>query len=465
MTDILETADVPVDLPYAHRGNLTIGPVGRHLVRLTLPMIWGIFAIISVQVVDTYFIGQIGTKELAAISFTFPVTMIVTHLLFGVNIAMASVISRLIGAGDRDDARRVVLHGLMMAVFVAGTMALTGYVFLDQIFELLGADQGSLEIIRDYMPVWFIASVFLSVPSAGNSAIRASGDAIIPALVMSIIAGVNLILDPILIFGMFGLPALGVKGAALATLAGYVCGLMPGFYFLAFKKELVCLDGLHFDKLGNSIKRLGMIALPAGITNIIMPATTAFVVSLLALYGAEVVAAYGIASRIESFTMVAVIGLATAMTPVIGQNWGAMKYDRVHKTINQAIGFNLIWSLVMAAVLAVFAKPIAGLFSDDPAVAKVTVLFFWIVPVSFALGNLVFGWASSFNAMGKPQWALLMIVVKSLALVVMALIFSKYWGATGIFCAIATVNVVVGTGCHMLGRMVCHKAEKKMAQT
>lgn len=464
MTDTNPSQDVPKDLPYANRGDLTNGSVPRHLFRLTLPMIWGIFAIISVQIADTYFIAKLGTVELAAISFTFPVTLIVTHLLFGVNISMASVVSRLIGAKEKDDARRVVLHGLMLALGVSGMLALGGYLLLDPIFSLLGADETTMPIIREYMPIWFIGSVFLSLPSAGNSAIRASGDALIPALIMSVVALLNLILDPLLIFGLLGFPALGVKGAAIGSLSGYLAGMGLGLYVLIFKKNLLCRDGLHLDRFKDSMRRLIFIALPAGLTNIIMPATTAFVVSLLAVHGEEVVAAHGIAGRVEAFTMVAVIGLATAMTPVIGQNWGAKKYDRVNGTINLAIGFNVVWSLCMAALLALFARPVAQAFSDDPAVVHYATLFFWIVPVTFAFGNLVYGWASAFNAIGKPQRSFVMIVGKSLMLALAAYAGDRLYGVTGVFCAIATVNVTAGILFHLISWNACRAMERSRLQ-
>src|SRR5688572_5315668 len=102
-------------IPYANKGNLTEGPIRDHLTRLSVPMIWGLLAVISVQLVDTFFIAMLGTRELAGISFTFPVTMLISHLVFGVNVAMSSVIARLVGQKKIDDAKRVTLHGIALA--------------------------------------------------------------------------------------------------------------------------------------------------------------------------------------------------------------------------------------------------------------------------------------------------------------------------------------------------------------
>jgi putative MATE family efflux protein len=418
-------------------------------------------AVIAVQLADTYFIGLLGdTDVLAGVSLTFPVTMIITHIVFGVNISMSSVVSRLLGEKKRDDAKIVVLHGIIMAFIAATVIALGTFVFLEPLFTALGADEKTMPIVKTYMPIWLVASAILSIPVNGNSAIRAAGDSFTPAIVMSSAALINFILDPILIFGLFGAPEMGVQGAAVATLISYICCLGLGLYFLIIKKKLVAIDGLHLDKFKNSLKRLLVIAIPAGIANIIGPGANAVIMALLARHGNEAVAAMGIVTRVEAFALLIVISLSLGMSPIIGQNWGAKNYDRVHQTINLAIGFNFIWSFFVAAVMGLFAVQIASLFTDDAAVIDYTKLFFWIVPISYAFGNLVFGWSSSFNAMGLPKKAFVMILVKSLVITIPAVFLGSHlYGVTGIFVALALANFVAGALFHTSSWRACKKAE------
>ncbi len=449
-------------LPYQNKGDLTKGPVEKHLIRLTVPMIWGLVAVISVQIADTYFISKLGTRELAGIGFTFPVTMLITHLLFGLNIAMSSVISRMIGAGDKDSARRVTLHGIMLAVCTSAVIALITFIFLDPLFTLLGAGPETLPVVQAYMPIWLIASVVLAIPVNGNSAVRAAGDATWPALVMVSMAITNVILDPILIFGLYGFPEMGVSGAATATLIAYCVSLCGGLYVLIIKKQMVPRDGLHLDKFKDSVRRLVFIAIPAGITNIIGPLTSAIVVALLARFGPEAVAAFGVVTRIEGLALILVISLSLGMTPIIGQNWGAENFERVHKTINLSIGFNFIWSFLVAVILALGAQSIAGAFSDNPVVVNYAVLFFYIVPVSYAFGNLVFGWASVFNAMGKPQRSFVMIVVKAFVLTIPGVYIGSYLGGvTGIYIGLMAANFISGIVFHLLSWRTCLSEEKE----
>ena len=439
---------------YANRGDLTQGPILWQLTRMTMPMIWGLFAVIAVQLADTYFIALMDdTDILAGISFTFPITMLISHLVFGINIALSSVAARLIGAKQFDDMRRVVLHGLMMALAASSLIAFVTYLTLEPLFMLMGADENTYPTIAAYMPIWLLASLILALPVNANSAMRANGDTTMPAIIMCFIAGVNFILDPFLIFGLAGFPELGVRGAAIATFIAYSAGTVLALYILICKRKLVAIDSLHMDTFKDSMKRLLIIAIPAGIGNIIMPATSAIIIAILAQHGAEAVAAFGVVSRIEAFALLVVIALSLGMAPIIGQNWGAQHFDRVHKTIRLAIIFNLLWSGLIALFLILFAKPVAAAFSSDPVVIHYTVLFFWIVPITYGIGNLVFGWSSAFNAIGRPQNAFIMIFVKSFILTIPAVIGGGYfYGVSGILCAIASTNIVGGLVFHFLSK-------------
>jgi putative MATE family efflux protein len=450
----------PKPLPYSNKGDLTTGPVRGHLMRLALPMVWALLAVISVQLVDTYFIAMLGTNELAGISFTFPVTMLISHLVFGLNVAMSSVISRLIGEKKIDDVKRVTLHGVALAFIVSSVIALIAYLSLDPLFHFMGADEATMPVIRDYMPLWLIGSALLAIPVNGNSAIRANGDTYLPSLVMISIALINLILAPIMIFGLFGFPALQVFGAALATLISYICGTLFGLYVLIIKKDMLPHDGLHLDKVSDSIKRLAVIAIPAGITNIITPATSAVIVAILAQHGPGVVAAFGVATRIEAFSMLFVIALALGMAPIVGQNWGARLFRRVHEVIHLSILINFGWSLAIAAIFGFFARDIGAAFSQDPDVIEYVAFYFWIVPVTYGFGNLVFGWSAAFNAMGMPQRAFFMITAKSLVMTIPAVfIASHFYQVNGVFMALALVNIASGVIFHVMSWRACMRHE------
>lgn len=448
---------------YANKGNLTEGSIIRHLVRLTLPMTWGIFAIISFQLVDTFYISLLGTAELAAFSLTFPVAMTVFSLFIGFQIAMASVGSRLIGEGQRETMQRVATHAIFLVFGLGIMIAAAGLIFHDPIFLLLGATPEMMPDIWSYMSIWFMGAVFVTVPMINNAAMRADGDSMTPALIMTIVAVINIILDPILIFGLFGFPRLEIQGAAIATIFANACAMGTGLYINYARKNLILNPiKIGFVHFGNSMKRLLFIAIPAGLTNTIQPMVNAFIFALLAGYGHEAIAAFGVVTRIEAFAFVILMALATGMAPIIGQNWGAGKFSRVNETLKVAIRFNVLWSISIAIVLGLFARPIASLFTESEEMIGYAVLFFWMVPFSYAFSNLIMGWGSAFNAMGMPQRSMAMIVIKMLVLTVPAVLIAEhFYGIKGIFGAIAGVNVIAGTLFHIVNWKKCHAMERE----
>jgi putative MATE family efflux protein len=443
------------------RGDLTTGPITNHLIRLTVPMIWGILAIVSFQLVDTWYISMLGSTELAAIAFTFPVTYILFSLVLAQGIAASSVLSRLIGQGNLSRVKRVATHSILFAFLSGIVFAVIGLLTTDHLFEAMGAGPEMMPIIKDYMHIWFAGSVFLTVPMVGNSAIRATGDTKTPAKIMITAAVINALLAPVLVFGLFGMPRLEVQGAAIATLIANVGTTFAALYVLYYKKRLISRSRWHMALFSDSVKKLIVIAIPVSLATIMQPIAGAVLTALLAKHGTTAVAAFGIANRIEAFMFVVIMALATGMSPIIGQNWGARLYDRVHETLSKAIKFAVIWSMASAALLVIFAEPIARAFTDDPQIIRETMMYFWIVPVTYGLGNLVQGWSSAFNAMGMPRQSFNMIFVKLIILTIpAAMLGSHFYGVTGIWLSIAFVNIVTGIGFHVMNRRLCARQEQ-----
>ncbi|MBT7506072.1 MAG: MATE family efflux transporter, partial [Rhodospirillales bacterium] len=190
----------------APAGRLTTGSVGQHVTNMTVPMVWGIFAIVAVSITDMFFVGQLGTVPLAAMGFVAPVSMLLFSLGIGMGAGTSSVVSRAIGGSSRDHIQRLTTDALTLTFLISSVFTLLGIVTIEPTFRLLGADDETMPYITAYMVPWYIGIVFLVVPMTGNSAIRACGDAKWPGLIMLGSAILNAILDPILIFGLLGAP-------------------------------------------------------------------------------------------------------------------------------------------------------------------------------------------------------------------------------------------------------------------
>lgn len=442
-----------------HKANLTEGAVSRLLWKMSMPMVWGILSIVSFQIVDIYFISLLGTKALAAVSFTFPVTMFVFYIVMGLAIGMSSVIARQIGQGHHDTVVRITTHGIALTALIGLGVTLTGYATLDPLFRLLGAEESMIPDIRAFMVPWFAGAVLVTLPMVGNAALRGGGDTAFPAKVMIGAALINAILDPILIFGWLGVPAMGIAGAAISTVFGN--GFAAALCLtVLWRREMLSFRPFHAAQFGDSVKKLLHIALPASLTNTIAPISQAVLIALLARQGHEAVAAFGVVTKVEALALVVLMAVAVGMAPIIGQNWGARKYDRVHETLKRALGFSVLWSIGVAALLALCARPVAGIFSDEPAVIEIAALYLWIVPITWAAGMLVNGWASAFNAMALPRRALLMLAVKGVGLAIpLAMIGAHLDGWRGVFWSVAATNLLSGLWFHFRNIRICREME------
>ncbi|MBN2161455.1 MAG: polysaccharide biosynthesis C-terminal domain-containing protein, partial [Pontiellaceae bacterium] len=228
------------------------GSVPVHLVQLTLPSIGGMFAIMVFNLTDTYFVSRLGTDELAAMGFTFAVVMMVGALSIGFSTGSASIITRAVGADDYALARRAVSDGLFLTILVTLLVSVFGYFSITPLFSALGAEGHVLELVRDYMQYWFIGAVVAIMPPVCDSCLRAGGDMIRPLLVMCTCAAMNIILDPILIFGWGPIPAMGMQGAALATIIARLFGMTASLAFLHFNSRLIDWSRPHIRVLLSS---------------------------------------------------------------------------------------------------------------------------------------------------------------------------------------------------------------------
>ncbi len=234
------------------------GDISKILYKMTIPMIVGIFGMIFFNLVDTYFIGILGVDELAAISFTFPVIMIVMSISMGLGVGASSVISREIGIGNLNQVKRYTTDVLILSLAIVILLVILGLFTLNPLFQLLGAKKELIPLIRDYMIIWYAGVPLVVIPMVGNSVIRATGDTKSPGLIMMVAVLVNLVMDPLLIFGMGPFPRLELKGAAIATLIARACVLIFALYVLHRREKIISLQLPTLKDLFHSWKKFSI---------------------------------------------------------------------------------------------------------------------------------------------------------------------------------------------------------------
>ena len=437
--------------------SLTEGPVSSQLIKLTLPMVWGIFAIVAFNLVDTYFVGQLGTVQLAAMSFTFPVVMTLGSLAMGLGIGASSVIARAIGEGDMRRVQRFTTNSLTLALTAVILFVTVGLLTIDPLFLALGAEPEVMPFVRDYMQIWYFGMVFLVVPMVGNSAIRAAGNTLTPSIIMTLAAATNILLDPLLIMGSLGFPRLELQGAALATVISRATTLVAALLVLRFKENLLSMQLPDLDETLWCWRDILTVGLPAAAASMITPISIGVITSFLAIHGAVTVAGFGVASRVESLALIAIMSLAASMGPFVGQNWGAQQFDRVQLALRQSFIFCVSWGILIAIGLGLWASSLAALFNQDPEVIAIATQYLWIVPVSYGAIGIIQVASSTFNAIGKPAPSIAMTIIHMFVLYIpLAYVGSRIAGARGIFTAALGSNLAVGLGAYWWIRRNCH---------
>lgn len=444
------------------KNHLTQGPVTKKLIALTIPMIFAMLSMVVFNLVDTFFVSRLGTKELAAMGFTFPVVMFIANIAMGFGVATSSLVSMAIGRGDDHQVRRLTTDSLIISFFVVLIFSILGFLSMDWMFRLLGADGETLPLVKQYMRIWYMGSVFVVIPMIGNSAIRACGDTFFPSLTMTISMVINAILDPLLIFGLWGFPRLELEGAAIATVIARAVALVFSFLILHFKKKLIDFTLPSLQEFTDSAKQFLYMGIPAAVSRLLMPVMTAVIMRLVAGFGAAAVAAFGVVLRIEMLVFTVVMALATALVPFIGQNWGAKNFSRVKEALKTANAFSLWWGLGSSFVLLVLAVPLGHLFGKDIEVADHIARYLWIMPIGYGLRGCSFLVASSFNAMNKPMLSITLNLVRVFGLFIpMAFFGSRIGGLVGLFVGLCLASLGAG----ILAMIVGNRSLKNLCFT
>jgi putative MATE family efflux protein len=439
-----------------NRARLLEGPVGKTLFNLAVPMVFGVLSMVAYNLADTFFVGRLGRDQLAALSFTFPVVLTINSIALGIGMGTAALVSRAVGAEDYDEVRLLSTASLILGLLIVGIFATIGFVTIEPLFTLLGARGHIIGYIREYMSIWYIGMVFVVVPMVGNNIIRATGDSKTPGAVMMIGALFNVIMDPILIFGLGPIPAFGIRGAATATVMGRGFTFTVAMYVLIVREKLLVLRPYPLRDILKSWASILHIGVPNAGARMIIPVGQGIVTRIMAFYGASAVAGYGVATRIEFFSLAALNALSSVIPAFVGQNLGAGRIDRVRDGFIQSRRFALVVGGAFFLAFLAFAPQIAALFNADPVVVATASRYMRIVSVAYAAQGLYVVIGAGLNVLKRPLTATFLGVFEVFGLIVpLALLGSHLFGLNGLFLAIGFSYLLTGVAAwHVLMKVL-----------
>ncbi len=415
----------------------------KAVVKLGVPLIAGMFIMVLYNLVDTYFIGLMRDDyQLAAVNLAYPVMMISIAISNMIGTGASSLIARSLGAGDREKADHTVTAGFVLTVVNSVIVAVLGLSLLGPIVTGLGAQANTFDYTRQYVQVILAGSLFTMGNYTFGQLLRSEGS--VMQSVAGMIAGtiVNIMLDPIFIFGL----GLEIRGAAIATILGNAAGMCVSLWFYLGGKTLLSPSFKYVRPTAEILKEIFWVGVPATLETLLTSAAYIVNNNLAVGYGELTVAAMGIAQKILSLGNYVYQGFAAGTQPIMGYNYGAKNYRRMIDVLKAGVMVCSGTELCIMAVYGVFAPQLIGIFTDSAEViatgSRVLRTIMCILPFVGAVSMS----RMSFQAMGKPQFAFAITLVRQLFLYVpLLLILNRVFGFGGIIWAQPVTEFIMMT--------------------
>jgi len=378
----------------------TRGSIPASILLLAVPMILEMMMEAIFGIMDAYFVSRLGKEAQATIALTESVMTLLYAVGIGVSMATTAMVARRVGEGEFEDAREAAFQSLLLGVLIAVPIGLVGFVFAEDIFVLMGAEDAVIAVGTGNLRVMLAGNATLVLLFLGNAVFRGAGNPAMALYVLVAANGINIILDPCLIFGLGPFPELGVTGAAVATNIGRGIGVCLQLYLLFRTDHLIRLRRRHIRINIEVMRRILFLSMGGIIQFVIATTSWIFLVRYVAAFGSEAVAGYGIAIRIMIFMLLPAWGISNAAATLVGQNLGAGQVDRASRSVWMTGAYNMVFLLVVMIVFLTLGQSLIDIFTDDPAVLAEGALCLRVVSYGFVFYALGMVLTQSFNGSG-----------------------------------------------------------------
>ena len=378
--------------------NLTKNPIGHLFIKIAIPSSVGTIFMTLYNVVDTYFAGKISAEALAALAQTFPVYFIIIAIGVGLSIGTTSLIANSLGEKDIKKSSYYLAQSITLAIIASLIVSIIGIYFGPSIIIIMNDSLATMKLSMDYLNIIFLGSIFIFIQMAVNSSLSAQGDTKTNRNVLIVSFFLNIILNPLFIFGYSFIPAMGIKGIALSTIVSQALGMIYIIY-KAFKTDL--REYLYiqcFKPKFLILIELLKQGIPASVGMMMISVGVFIILFFIAQYGDLALGGYGTAIRYEQIYLLPVLGLNTAVLAMVGQNFGAKKIDRIDEIYNKALIFGCSFMFISGFVIYFTAEAAVSVFTDNAEVIKygttylqITALMEPIYPIFFISNALIQG--------------------------------------------------------------------------
>ncbi len=401
-----------------HENKMGVMPVGRLLASMSLPMMASMLVMALYNIVDSMFVARISENALTALSMAFPVQNLMVALSAGLGVGLNAVLSRALGAKDRESVKKAATNGIFLLLICAVAFMVIGATCTRMYFE---AQTDIAEIVESgvtYTTIVTVGSLGLFVGIFFERLLQSTGRTTYTMICQMVGAITNIILDPIMIFGYFGFPEMGVAGAALATALGQMLGACVGLYFNLKKNPEVSLSFKGFRPDGAMIRKILTIGVPSVIMQSIGSVCTFLMNQILIAFSSTAVAVFGVYFKLQSFVFMPVFGMNNGTVPIVAYNYGAKKPDRMMQAIRYSITAAIVIMTAGCAVFHLATAQMLSIFDASEEMLRIGVPALRIISLSFPVAGFCIGAGTVFQALGYSIYSMINSLVRQLIVLI-----------------------------------------------
>lgn len=415
-----------------HSSQLGTAPVRSLLIRMSAPAMVGLMVQAMYNLTDTIFVGHgVGSLGIAGIAISFPIQILVMAMaqLFG--IGCSSIVSRRLGAGDREEARHALGNLFTLVLFFSAVIAVLGSLFLPSLLKIFGATEGILPYAADYSRTILIGTPFFMFAMATNAVVRAEGNARVAMWTMIISGLLNIVLDPLFIYGF----QLGIRGAALATVLAQATTVVYLIYYFFGGRSSLRTQPHHFRLSRSIVREATTIGLGSGLRSAASSFTVIILNTSLAAYGGDIaIATFGVINRMIMFLFLPMFGIVQGMMPIVGYNYGAGHPERVRQAVRLSNIVTTVMSLGTSILLLAIPALLLRIFTQDSEVISMGTPAIRIIILAFPTVGFQVVAAGMYQALGKAIPALVLALLRQVILLTPLILFlPRFLGLPGIW--------------------------------
>jgi len=424
---------------------LGVMPVGKLLASMSIPTMFSMLIQALYNIVDSIFVSRLSEKALTAVSLAFPMQNLLSAFAVGISIGICSVVSRRLGEKREKDAFKAAETGYAILLICTLAFMIIGVVFSRPFFKLYTNDEELIQLGTNYLSICLVVSLGCFIGVFNEKILQSTGDTIHPMIIQLCGAIFNIIFDPILIFGYFGFPAMGIKGAAYATVAGQFVSMFIGAFY-AKKNQYVNINFFKLKMDKNSVKDILQVGIPSVVMQGIGTVMTSLMNAILIAYDIVATTVFGVYFKLQSFVFMPVFGLNSGLMPILAYNYGAKNKDRMMRALK--LGVLVAFGIMVLGMLAFMFIPdsLLGLFDASPRMLEIGEIALRRISLSFPLAAFAIVIGALFQAMGDGYISMITSVTRQIGILIpSAWLLGKLFGLNAIWFSFIIAEIVVIT--------------------